>query len=62
MYFPTLEASTGKLLQLTLSPMRICRFRLNRARDEEADWLAALLRHESRMPVERLADGRLRLR
>ncbi len=43
MYFPTLEASSGKLLDLHLTPMRLRCFRPTRARDEEARWLAASL-------------------
>jgi poly-gamma-glutamate synthesis protein (capsule biosynthesis protein) len=62
MFYPTLEASTGRLAQLTLTPVRIRRFRLQRASDEEAGWLTALLGAESRIPVERLPDGRLRVR
>jgi poly-gamma-glutamate synthesis protein (capsule biosynthesis protein) len=62
MFLPSLEPSTGKLLQLTLSPMRIRRFRLNRASGEDADWLAALLGRESAIPVERTPDARLRMR
>jgi poly-gamma-glutamate synthesis protein (capsule biosynthesis protein) len=60
MYFPVLE--DGRLAQLTLAPMRLRRFRLQRASDEESGWLAGLLRDESRLPVERLPDGRLRVR
>mgnify|MGYP006205628953 CR=1 FL=1 len=61
MYFPVLDAS-GELTAFTLAPMRIHRFRLQRASDEEAGWLAALLSRESRMPVTRTEDGRLRVR
>ncbi|HUG79395.1 MAG TPA: CapA family protein [Burkholderiales bacterium] len=43
MYFPTLEASGGRLLKLEWTAMRIARFRLNRASDEESRWLAARL-------------------
>jgi poly-gamma-glutamate synthesis protein (capsule biosynthesis protein) len=60
MYFPVLE--DGRLAQLTLAPMRLRRYRLQRASDEESGWLAGLLRDESRLPVERLPDGRLRVR
>jgi poly-gamma-glutamate synthesis protein (capsule biosynthesis protein) len=60
MYFPVLE--DGRLAQLTLAPMRLRRFRLQRASDEESGWLAGLLRDQSRLPVERLPDGRLRVR
>lgn len=61
MYFPVLAAS-GELAALTLAPMRIRRFRLQRANDEEAGWLVASLSHLSRMPVSRMADGLLRVR
>jgi hypothetical protein len=43
MYFPTLEASGGRLLKLEWTAMRIARFRLNRASDEQSRWLAARL-------------------
>jgi poly-gamma-glutamate synthesis protein (capsule biosynthesis protein) len=59
MYFATLDAATGKLVELALVPMRMRAFRLNRASGDEADWLAAALREASRLPVERAADGRL---
>jgi poly-gamma-glutamate synthesis protein (capsule biosynthesis protein) len=62
LYFPVLDPATGKLAELTLAPMRMRRFRLQRANDEEAEWLAALVRRESGLAVERLADGRLRVR
>jgi poly-gamma-glutamate synthesis protein (capsule biosynthesis protein) len=61
MYFPTLQAG-GKLAELTLVPMRMRAFRLNRASAEDADWLAATLREASRLPVERAADGQLIVR
>ncbi len=60
MFFPTLDA--GRLAQLTLVPLRMRRFRLQRATDEQAGWLAATLGRESHMPLERLADGSLRVR
>jgi poly-gamma-glutamate synthesis protein (capsule biosynthesis protein) len=62
MFLPTLELPTGKLAHLTLTPMRMRRFRLNRASVEDADWLAALLRRESAIAVERMPDARLRIR
>lgn len=62
MFFPTLEAATGKLAQLTLSPMRIHKFRLQRASREEAGWLAATLSRESALPIVCAPDGRLRVR
>lgn len=62
LYFPVLDPASGKLAELTLAPMRMRRFRLQRANDEEAQWLAALVRRESGLAVKRLADGRLRVR
>jgi poly-gamma-glutamate synthesis protein (capsule biosynthesis protein) len=62
MYFPTLDAATGKLARLALTPTRIGRFRVNLAEDEEAAWLAALLEREGRgfgTRVERGARNRL---
>jgi len=60
MYFPTLAAG-GALAGLSLTPMRVRRFRLERAGEDDAQWLAAVLRRESRQSVERTPEG-LRLR
>jgi poly-gamma-glutamate synthesis protein (capsule biosynthesis protein) len=46
MYFPTLDAATGRLARMSLTPTRIGRFRVNLANEEEANWLAAMLEHE----------------
>jgi poly-gamma-glutamate synthesis protein (capsule biosynthesis protein) len=62
MFFPTLETGSGKLAELAMVPMRMRRFRLDRASDDDVDWLAAVLREHSRHRVERAADGRLLLR
>ena len=62
MFFPRLEAATGKLLELALTPTRTRRFRVGLADSEEADWLAALLRRESGITVERTPEKRLRIR
>jgi poly-gamma-glutamate synthesis protein (capsule biosynthesis protein) len=62
LYFPVLDAATGKLARLALTPARIRRFRVNRAKDEEAAWLAAMLEREGRRfgtRVERGAENRL---
>jgi poly-gamma-glutamate capsule biosynthesis protein CapA/YwtB (metallophosphatase superfamily) len=62
MYFPTLDAATGKLVRLALTPTRIGRFRVNLAKDEEAAWLAAMLERECRRfgtRLERQARNRL---
>ncbi len=63
MYFPTLDVETGRLLELVATPMRIHRFRLERASDEDGAWLTRRLAEESarfHTRVERRADGRLR--
>jgi poly-gamma-glutamate capsule biosynthesis protein CapA/YwtB (metallophosphatase superfamily) len=59
MYFPTLDES-GTLISFEMAPMRIRRFRLERASVEEAGWLAEMLDRESRgfgVRVEKTADG-----
>lgn len=43
MYFPTLEASSGRLLELTVRPMQSRRFRLESAGLEEAHLLSRAL-------------------
>jgi len=58
MYFPALEAG-GALRELVLRPMRLRRFRLERAAEDDAEWLAATLRRVSGMNVERASDNRL---
>jgi poly-gamma-glutamate synthesis protein (capsule biosynthesis protein) len=62
LFFATLDASTGKLAELAMVPMRMRRFRLNRADDDDAEWLAATLREHSRHRIERAAGGRLLVR
>lgn len=58
MYFPTLEAGTGRLLRLALAPTRIAGLRVNRAAPDEAAWLQALLNREGRPFGTRVArDG-----
>ncbi len=47
LYLPALAAS-GALRSLTLIPLEIARFRLSRARDEDAAWLMRRLDRESR--------------
>jgi poly-gamma-glutamate synthesis protein (capsule biosynthesis protein) len=65
MYFPTLDAATGRLARLALAPTQIRHFRANRARDEDARSLAGLLSREGRAfgtQVELQPDGTLALR
>jgi poly-gamma-glutamate synthesis protein (capsule biosynthesis protein) len=65
MYFAVLDPATGRLVRLELTPMRIRRFRLNRASPEEARWLRDMLNRkgaELGTRVESTASGRLALR
>lgn len=64
MYFPVVDGS-GALVSFELVPMRIRRFRLERASGEETRWLAGMLNRESRglgVSVENTPEGRLALR
>ncbi|HTO50420.1 MAG TPA: CapA family protein [Burkholderiales bacterium] len=65
MYLPVVDAGTGRLVRLTLTPMQIRHFRANRARREDARWLAELLSREGRALATRVdlqPDGTLALR
>jgi poly-gamma-glutamate capsule biosynthesis protein CapA/YwtB (metallophosphatase superfamily) len=62
MYFPTFEPAGGRLLRVALVPMRLRRFRLERARSEEARWLETTLDRECRpfrTRVRREPDGEM---
>ena len=64
MYFPSFDAASGRLLRVALVPMRIRRFRLERATVADAGWLASVLRREgealgTRVRIE--AGGRMEL-
>lgn len=64
MYFADLDPADGRLLGLTLSPMRMRRLRLQRATPAEADWLRTTLNRASQpfgTRLDRGPDGRLRL-
>jgi poly-gamma-glutamate synthesis protein (capsule biosynthesis protein) len=64
MYFPTLDARDGTLRRLTLTPTEVRHFRVNRARPDEARWIAATLDRESRAfgtRVEWTSNGELRI-
>jgi poly-gamma-glutamate synthesis protein (capsule biosynthesis protein) len=64
MYFPTVDARDGALQRLTLTPTEVRYFRVNRARPDEARWMAATLDRESRVfgtRVEWASNGLLRL-
>ena len=43
MYLPTIDMRRGRLAEARLVPMRLARFRLNRAAEAEAKWLCDLL-------------------
>lgn len=65
MYFPTVDPHSGELKSLTMTPMQIRNFRLNRPSDKDSTWLAALLDRESRRfgtRVEVGEEGRFLLR
>jgi poly-gamma-glutamate synthesis protein (capsule biosynthesis protein) len=60
MYFPTLDATSGRLRELELVPTRIRRFRINHAGREDRAWLLAMLQRECRSlgsEVEANAEG-----
>jgi len=48
MYFPTFDPGTGRLRQLSLTPMQIRHFRVNRTGGEDMHWLEAMLNREGR--------------
>jgi poly-gamma-glutamate synthesis protein (capsule biosynthesis protein) len=60
LYFPTLDAASGRLVRLAMTPVQTRRFRLVRAPEEGARWLAEVLGREGRplgTRVERQPDG-----
>jgi poly-gamma-glutamate synthesis protein (capsule biosynthesis protein) len=48
MYFARIERLSGNIAGLDMVPLQIRRFRLNRASDEDVDWLMRILDRESR--------------
>ncbi|MBI4189308.1 MAG: CapA family protein [Betaproteobacteria bacterium] len=65
MYFPTLDAATGRLTRFAMTPTRTRHFRVNRAPDEGARWLQDTLNREGQKlgtRVERQTNGNLLLR
>jgi poly-gamma-glutamate synthesis protein (capsule biosynthesis protein) len=46
MYFVSLDPAAGKLVHLQMTPMQIRHFRLNRASEADALWLADTLNRE----------------
>jgi len=64
MYFPVLDAVSGRLVRIDMTPLRHRRFRLERAPAGDVRWLADVLDGESRPlggRVRLMDDGRLRL-
>ena len=55
MYFPTFDVQSGQLLALEMRALEIRRFRLNRASQDDARWLADVLERESRPLGARVA-------
>jgi poly-gamma-glutamate capsule biosynthesis protein CapA/YwtB (metallophosphatase superfamily) len=43
MYLPAIDPRLGQLVEALLVPMRVARFRLNRAVEADAEWLCDLL-------------------
>jgi len=43
MYLPAIDPGLGQLVEVLLVPMRVARFRLNRAVGADAEWLCDLL-------------------
>jgi poly-gamma-glutamate synthesis protein (capsule biosynthesis protein) len=58
MYFAEVEHSTGRVAGLDMVPLQIRGFRLNRASDEDVDWLMRTLDRESRQFGARVVRGR----
>lgn len=48
MYFPRVDSMDGKLVSMDMVPMQIKRFRLNRASQQDSDWLNDVLNKASR--------------
>lgn len=64
-YFPELDAQTGELVRLTMTPTCVRRLRVNRAGRSEARWLRTTLNHECKAfgtSLQLLADNALELR
>ena len=65
MYFVRAEPQTGKLVSLSMVPMQVRHFRLNRTSDDDASWLKNILNREGKKlgtSVELGADNTLMLR
>ena len=47
MYFPTFDIETGRLRRFALIPTRVKKFRIQRASQQESDWLVQTINRES---------------
>jgi len=64
MYFATVDASTGKLQRLAMTPLKIQRFRLKRVSRRDAEWLRDTLTREGKQTATNVmltADNHLLL-
>jgi poly-gamma-glutamate synthesis protein (capsule biosynthesis protein) len=64
MYFPTLDAESGRLSRLALVPTRVRHFRVNRAEEADGRWLENTLNREAAefgLTLTRQSDGSLLL-
>jgi hypothetical protein len=64
MYFPTLDAATGRLARFVVTPTRLRRLQVTRAVDADAQWLLDTLNGEGRRLGTRAVpqpDGTFRL-
>jgi poly-gamma-glutamate synthesis protein (capsule biosynthesis protein) len=65
MYFPRVDAGSGKLAGLDMTPVHMRRFRLERVSEPDAGWLCEMLEREGRRfgtGAKLRADGRIELR
>ena len=65
MYFADVDADSARLIELTMTPMRVRQFRLNHASPEEVRWLRDTIDRESRafgLSVDLCEDLRLAVR
>ena len=62
MYFPEVDAASGRLIGLDMTPLQIRRLRLNRPSPRDVDWLAQTLGRESRKFGTHIARTRHGLR
>lgn len=65
MYFLAVEPASGALVGLTMVPMRLRRFRLNRVSGDELDWICGMMNRQAGRfgaRVELEVDGALGLR